>query len=197
MKNKRIRVVDCENKVGSWYANSIGKEYEVLSESPYHYYVHGGGAIKKHDAEVITDKPIESNPSFINVIANLARKVTELERKLDDNVTLDERTQPTAIPQYLTFDIAGTKYTVKEVDGLRSKYNLYGQVTYYDGRIEVDSNMSNDKTNEVIIHELLHAMLHAAGYDDQDEELVRRLGTVLYSTLKTNNFSFLKGGEGE
>lgn len=99
--NKRIRIVDCENKIGSWYANCIGKEFEVLSESPYHYYVHGGGAIKKGDAVVIgrisVPVKIDISDDVLEMLANVSKQIVELNGKvemaLDDIRMLDERTQ--------------------------------------------------------------------------------------------------------
>lgn len=100
MENKRIRVVDCENKIGSWYANCIGKEYEVLSETPYNYYVRGGGAIKKCDAELLKRIPvpvkIDITDDVLEMLANVSKQIIELNAKvkmaLDDIRVLDERT---------------------------------------------------------------------------------------------------------
>lgn len=97
----------------------------------------------------------------------------------------------------LSFIVGSIDYTVEEVDGLHSKYELFGQVTYADGRVEIDSQLSQARKHNVIVHELLHAMFFEAGYDEQDEELVRRLGNVLTQVLRDNDFSFISEGEAE
>jgi hypothetical protein len=44
---------------------------------------------------------------------------------------------------------------------------------------------------------LLHACLFEAGYDEQDEEQVRRLGNVLTQVLRDNDFGFMRDEETE
>jgi hypothetical protein len=86
----------------------------------------------------------------------------------------------------LTFAVGSMDYSVSEIDELHSKYSLFGQVMYADGRIEIDSKLSQARKANVIIHELLHAALFEAGYDEQDEEQVRRLGNVLTQVIRDN-----------
>jgi hypothetical protein len=40
-------------------------------------------------------------------------------------------------------------------------------------------------------------MLFEAGYDEQDEEQVRRLGNVLTQVLRDNNFDFMRDEDEE
>jgi Zn-dependent peptidase ImmA (M78 family) len=96
-----------------------------------------------------------------------------------------------------TFRIGSVDYTVAEVEGLADKYHLYGQVTYNDTHIEIDASTSPTRKHNVLIHELLHAMLFEAGFDDQDEDLVNRLGHVLHQTLRDNDFRFIRGEASE
>jgi hypothetical protein len=95
----------------------------------------------------------------------------------------------------LKFLVGSNEYTVVEVDGLMRKYELYGQVTYSDCRIEIDPTLADTRKHNVLIHELLHAMLFEAGYDEQDEEQVRRLGNVLTQVLRDNDFGFMRDEE--
>lgn len=92
----------------------------------------------------------------------------------------------------LNFIVGSNVYTVAEVDGLMRKYDLYGQVTYSDCRIEIEPTLAPTRKTNVIIHELLHAALFEAGYDEQDEELVRRLGNVLTQVIGDNAETFDK-----
>lgn len=92
----------------------------------------------------------------------------------------------------IKFEVGANVYTVAEVDGLLKRYDLYGQVTYGDCLIEVDDALAPTRKTNVIIHELLHACLFEAGYDEQDEELVRRLGNVLTQVIGDNAETFDK-----
>lgn len=88
--------------------------------------------------------------------------------------------------------VAGIDYTTELVSGLSSRYQLYGQVHYGTSTIEVDTELSHDKKAQVYIHELIHAMMFEAGYDEQEEEFVRRFTTVLHQVLRDNDFSFIR-----
>jgi Zn-dependent peptidase ImmA (M78 family) len=92
----------------------------------------------------------------------------------------------------LSFTVGANTYTVAEVEGLVAKYEVYGQVTHTDNLVEIDSDMAKDRKANVLIHELLHAMLFEAGYDEQDEDQVRRLGNVLSQVLRDNDFGFMR-----
>src|SRR5690554_398632 len=91
-----------------------------------------------------------------------------------------------------TFRIGSVDYSIKEVEGLHDPgQELLGSVTYHDTLIRIDSESDDSRKKDVLIHELLHAMLYEAGYDEQDEELVRRLGNVLTQVLIDNDFGFM------
>jgi hypothetical protein len=92
----------------------------------------------------------------------------------------------------LTFRVGAADYTVKETDGLMQKHELFGHVAYTDNLIEIDPQICDDRKKNVIIHELIHAMLFEAGYDEQDEEQVRRLGNILTQVLRDNAFDFIQ-----
>lgn len=95
----------------------------------------------------------------------------------------------------LTFRVGSIDYTVGEVDELVAKYRLFGQVVYGDSHIEIDSDMSLTRKHNVLIHELLHAMLFEAGIEAQDEDLVNRLAHVLHQVMRDNDFDFIKEAE--
>lgn len=93
----------------------------------------------------------------------------------------------------MKFRIGAVDYEIKEVADLHDKgEELLGWVTYNDCLIRIDSALSDKRKRSVIIHELLHAMLYEAGYDEQDEEMVRRLGNVLAQVLRDNDFGFMR-----
>lgn len=91
------------------------------------------------------------------------------------------------------FRVGGNDYKIKVVPKLYERHSLYGQVTYKDTHIQIDDSLSNTRTNECLIHELTHAMLFEAGYiNDQDEDLVQRLASVLHCVLRDNDFEFIR-----
>jgi hypothetical protein len=95
----------------------------------------------------------------------------------------------------LTFRVGTLDYKVTETPDLLRKHKLFGQVTYDDGLIEIEPTLSEQRKHNVIIHEITHAMLFEAGYDEQDEEQVRRLGNVLTQVLRDNDFGFMHDDE--
>jgi len=66
------------------------------------------------------------------------------------------------------------------------------------GRTEVVSsticiytrNVSKQKQEQTLVHEILHAMLHEAGLDDEvnNESLVAPLANMMYQVLKSNEY---------
>ena len=92
--------------------------------------------------------------------------------------------------------VGPVNYEVTEVEGLHDKgEELLGWVTYSDALIRLDSESSEGRKKNVLIHELVHAMLYEAGYDEQEEELVRRLSNVLTQVLRDNDFGFMREDE--
>lgn len=88
--------------------------------------------------------------------------------------------------------VGGIDYTIEMVPQLAERYNLYGQVTYDDSHIQIDDSLSLTRTNEIIIHELTHAIFYEAGYKDHDEELIDRISSVLHQVLRDNDFGFVQ-----
>lgn len=61
-----------------------------------------------------------------------------------------------------------------------------GLCSHNDTTIQIKSNLSDSRKEEVFVHELLHAVLFEAGYYEQDEGLVDRAAKVLHQVLKDN-----------
>lgn len=87
-------------------------------------------------------------------------------------------------------NVAGINYEIAQVEGLANKYDLGGQIYYEKGIIEIDEDMCQDKKEQVLVHEILHSIFNEAGYDEQNEEMILRLGIVLYQVLKNNDLRF-------
>ncbi|WP_445506805.1 ImmA/IrrE family metallo-endopeptidase [Niallia sp. 03190] len=88
--------------------------------------------------------------------------------------------------------VAGIEYEVKEVPNMEEDYNQLGQIFYTRGIIKLDSQLSKERKEQCLIHELTHAIFFEAGYEEQDEDMINRVGIVLYQVLKDNNLSFGK-----
>lgn len=92
----------------------------------------------------------------------------------------------------LTIRVGSVDYTVNVVKGIGDKYNLFGQVVYGDTSVDIDAALSEQRQHNVLVHELVHAMMFEAGIEDQDEDLVNRLGHVLHGVLRDNDFGFIR-----
>lgn len=64
--------------------------------------------------------------------------------------------------------------------------NLWGLCDYGQQKIYIRQSLAEKKKKQVLVHELTHAMLHEAGYKEQDEELVERLSLILHQVLLDN-----------
>lgn len=91
-----------------------------------------------------------------------------------------------------TFRIGSVDYTVELVPKLHHLYDLFGQVTYDDTHIQIDADLSPSRINDVLIHELLHAIFFQAGFVEQDEDTINRVAHVLAQVLRDNDFGFMR-----
>src|SRR5690625_3146826 len=92
--------------------------------------------------------------------------------------------------------VGAIDYSVEEVAGLHDKgQELLGWVTYHDASIRIDSDASMGRKKNVLIHELLHAILYEASYDEHEEEMVMRLRNVITQVLIDNYFRFMRDKE--
>ncbi|MCY9083673.1 ImmA/IrrE family metallo-endopeptidase [Bacillus inaquosorum] len=94
------------------------------------------------------------------------------------------------------FRVGGVDYSVETVPELNRLYNLWGQVTYQDTNIQIDKGLSLSRVNNVLIHEITHAIFHEAGFMEQDEEMINRVASVLTQVLRDNDFGFIRETEG-
>ena len=70
-----------------------------------------------------------------------------------------------------------------------------GWCDYAKSKIEINNhNVSEQKQEQTIIHEMTHAIIHEAGLDlgDDEEDVVNKVGLVLHQVLKDNDFNWLK-----
>ena len=86
--------------------------------------------------------------------------------------------------------IGGIEYEIREEDGMEMKHDALGQIFYSKGHIQLEKDMPDDRKEQILIHEILHGIFYEAGYLEQEEEMITRVGTVLYQVLKDNRFEF-------
>ena len=86
------------------------------------------------------------------------------------------------------FKVGGINYQVKEVEyvEINENKNYLGSCTHSTATIEILKSLSKDRKEQVLVHELVHAILNEAGYDEHDEDLVNRFGIVLHQFIKDN-----------
>lgn len=105
---------------------------------------------------------------------------------------IDEQKEAIMLPNKVK--IAGIEYEVREKEYVEfnENANALGVCVYDKALIEVKSTMSNERKEEVFVHELFHAILNEAGFDEHDEDLVNRASKVLYQVLKDNDLNLRK-----
>ena len=91
--------------------------------------------------------------------------------------------------------VGSTDYTVEYSKGLASGATLLGEINYGQCTIKIDDSLPASRAREVLAHELVHALLLEAGYDDHEEEQAIRVGTILAMLLRDNDFAFMKEDE--
>lgn len=87
--------------------------------------------------------------------------------------------------------VGANDYELNRVRGLSAGETLWGQIVYGTNRINIEDSLEGSRVRDVIAHELAHAILYEAGYDDHEEEQANRIGKVLAMLLRDNDFGFM------
>lgn len=87
--------------------------------------------------------------------------------------------------------IGGIDYSIEIKNDLAGETGNWGETNLKKTTIALDSNMSKQRTDQTLVHEIVHGIFEEAGFE-QDEDKVNRLGIVLYQVLQDNDFSFLR-----
>lgn len=87
--------------------------------------------------------------------------------------------------------IGGIDYSIEIKNDLVGETGNWGETNLKKTTIALDSNMSKQRTDQTLVHEIVHGIFEEAGFE-QDEDKVNRLGIVLYQVLQDNDFSFLR-----
>lgn len=85
-------------------------------------------------------------------------------------------------------NVLGVKYKVKLQSRLiENDESLLGMTDFPNDTIWLRKGMDMQRTQQTLIHELVHAMLYEVGNDDYNSEnLVNPLGNILYQVIKDN-----------
>lgn len=87
--------------------------------------------------------------------------------------------------------IGGMEYQVKEVKFGESNGDVtLGECHFETADILINENLSDNRKEQTLFHEMVHAMLFEAGSTEYDnEELVNQLGLIMYQVFKDNDFN--------
>jgi hypothetical protein len=88
--------------------------------------------------------------------------------------------------------VAGNYYTVNVNPQIAVVQGNWGLCSYGDNTIQIADGLCENRTHDVLVHEMTHALLYEAGYDDHEEEQCNRIAKVLYQMLCDNDFGFLR-----
>ena len=78
--------------------------------------------------------------------------------------------------------ILGVKYTVEEVECVSKEELRKGEVNFLTCRILIDKSMPKEMKEQVLMHEIMHAVFEMLGYDDllTDECKVQGISAALH-----------------
>lgn len=84
-------------------------------------------------------------------------------------------------------NILGLTYTIEEVDTVNKVEPRKGEINYLSNEIRIDKNMPTDLKNQVLMHEILHALFELLGFNElaEDENLVQSVATALHQIFST------------
>lgn len=91
--------------------------------------------------------------------------------------------------QEMEIKVGGIHYSIEAKENVMKDTGSLGFCDYEGARIVVDASLAPERMQQVIIHELTHAIMYEAGFDEQDEDMVNRFGIVLHQVL-CDNFTF-------
>lgn len=88
------------------------------------------------------------------------------------------------------FKVGNIIYEVVLDEDLMMDEQALGSCDYLNAEISLFPRQNEQRMEQVLHHELMHAIFSEAGYDEQDEDMVNRLGIVFHQFI-TDNFQFI------
>ncbi|AZB66823.1 TPA: hypothetical protein K8054_000263 [Staphylococcus pseudintermedius] len=87
----------------------------------------------------------------------------------------------------MNINVCGVKYKIDQLEDVDNNPNCLGLCVYKDSLIQLKRGLSFERKKQTLIHELLHAMLYEAGYEEHDETLVSNLSIVINQVIGEND----------
>lgn len=86
--------------------------------------------------------------------------------------------------------VGGVFYNVicKPYIEIESDRNYQGVCDYQNTEICILEDLSKERRKDVFFHELTHAIFCEAGYEEQDEDMINRIGKILHQVISDNEF---------
>jgi hypothetical protein len=91
--------------------------------------------------------------------------------------------------------VAGNDYEVSVNSKINAVTGCWGLCTYGDNTLQIAEGLCENRQHDTLIHEMFHAIMYEAGYDEHEEEVVNRVSKVLYQVLRDNDFTFMRDEE--
>ena len=84
-------------------------------------------------------------------------------------------------------NILGVVYKIEEVEVVNKCEPRRGEINYLTGEIKLDKNMPLTLKEQVLTHEILHAVFDLLGLDKlaEDEKKVQSIATALHQVFST------------
>jgi len=84
-------------------------------------------------------------------------------------------------------NILGVVYQIQEVEVVNKEEPRKGEIDFLTGVIKIDKNMPQELKEQVLMHEILHAVCDLLGYKKLcfDEKKVQGLATALHQIFKS------------
>lgn len=89
----------------------------------------------------------------------------------------------------MEIDILGVTYRVTEVEQVdKTNYLVDGEIDYDKQTISIKKNISNERKNEILWHEIIHGICEHLRIEEiqKNEHLVQCLGNAIYQVQKRN-----------
>lgn len=87
----------------------------------------------------------------------------------------------------MDINICGVKYKIVQLEDVDNNPSCLGLCIYKDSLIQLKQGLSFERKKQILIHELLHAMMYEAGYEEHDEGLVNNLSIVINQVISQND----------
>ncbi|HIA6781623.1 TPA: hypothetical protein ACWRP5_001702, partial [Staphylococcus aureus] len=76
---------------------------------------------------------------------------------------------------------------IVQLEDVDNNPSCLGLCIYKDSLIQLKRGLSFERKKQILIHELLHAMMYESGYEEHDEELVNNLSIVINQVISQND----------